>query len=33
MLDTAAEGGDVLRVFDTNPQYESFDIEPGGIVV
>jgi hypothetical protein len=27
------EGGEVLRVFDDSAQYESFQIEPGGIVV
>jgi hypothetical protein len=27
------EGGDVLRVFDHDPHYESFEIEPGGIIV
>jgi hypothetical protein len=27
------EGGEVLRVFDDSPQYESFQIEPGGIIV
>jgi len=27
------EGGEVLRVFDDDPQYESFQIEPGGIIV
>jgi hypothetical protein len=27
------EGGDVLRVFDHSSQYESFQIEPGGIIV
>ena len=26
------EGGGVLRVFDDSPQYESFQIEPGGII-
>lgn len=25
-------GGEVLRVFDDSPQYESFKIEPGGII-
>jgi hypothetical protein len=27
------EGGEVLRVLDDSPQYESFQIEPGGIIV
>ena len=27
------EGGEVLRVFDDSPQYESFQIWPGGIIV
>jgi hypothetical protein len=27
------EDGHVLRVFDDDPHYESFQIEPGGIVV
>jgi hypothetical protein len=27
------EGGEVLRVIDDSPQYESFEIEPGGIIV
>ncbi len=27
------EGGEVLRVFDDSPLYESFQIEPGGIIV
>ena len=27
------EAGEVLRVFDDDPHYESFQIEPGGIVV
>jgi hypothetical protein len=27
------EGGEVLRVFDDSSQYESFQIEPGGIIV
>ena len=27
------EGGEVLRIFDDNPYYESFQIEPGGIIV
>jgi hypothetical protein len=26
------EGGEMLRVFDDSPQYESFQIEPGGII-
>jgi hypothetical protein len=27
------QGGDVLRVFDHSPHYESFQLEPGGIIV
>lgn len=27
------EGGEVLRVFDDSPQYESFSIQPGNIFV
>jgi hypothetical protein len=27
------EGGELLQVFDDSPQYESFQIEPGGIIV
>ncbi len=27
------DGGEVLRVFDDSEQYESFQIEPGGIIV
>jgi hypothetical protein len=27
------EGGEVLKVFDDSPQYESFRIQPGGIIV
>ncbi|MDB5338641.1 MAG: hypothetical protein JWN70_4260 [Planctomycetaceae bacterium] len=27
------EDGLVLRVFDDSPQYESFQIEPGGIII
>jgi hypothetical protein len=27
------EGGEVLRVFDDDPQYECFQIWPGGIIV
>ena len=26
------EGGEVLRVYDDSPQYESFQIEPGSII-
>ena len=27
------DSGHVLRIYDRSPQYESFQIEPGGIVV
>jgi hypothetical protein len=27
------EGGAVLRVFDDSPRFESFEIQPGGIIV
>lgn len=27
------ENGDILRIFDDSPQHESFQIEPGGVVV
>jgi hypothetical protein len=27
------EGGDTLRVFDDSTQYESFQIDPGNIIV
>ena len=26
------DSGDLLRVFDDNPEYESFQIDPGGIL-